>query len=1044
MKKFCNYKSIATVLFAPKEDDIRPYLKIKVCNFEIFALADSGASLSILGNGSHLDFIKFGFEMQQTESSSCNVANGVIVQSIGYIFVPVTFNNVTQVIKFFVIPNIVTDVILGVDFWHAFRLAPELFDNIAYMKPPNKYFNFCHAVGSEQVHSIQSYDHLSPTQQELANAVVGKFKDISSEVKGLGRTSLVEHVIDTGDAIPIKTKQYPLSPEKRAILSSELDRMLKLDVVTPCESPWNNPALLVQKANGEWRFCLDCRRLNAVSKGDSYSIPYIPQILDSLKEAKYLSSIDLSSSFWQIPLSESSQEKTSFNVMGRGVYKFKVMPFGLCGAPARQQRLMDMLIDHNLTGDIENGFVYCYIDDIVICSSDFQTHLVLLNRVLDKLKMANLTINFAKSKFFRKSIKYLGYVVDEYGLRTDPEKVSAILNFPIPTTPREVKIFLGTCSWYRRFIRNFSTIAAPLNRLTSKGKKAPAFQWSEEAENAFNTLKNALVSAPILAVPDFNKPFTVHADASSYGIGGMLSQTIDGQEHPIAYVSRSLNKCERNYSATEREALAVLFSVEKFQAYLGSRRFKVITDHSSLKWFMTLENPSGRLARWGCRLSQFNFDIEHRKGTDNVVPDALSRLMKVDAVNLVGDDAVSDEWYDKVLNGCRSFPANFPNFCIRDGKLFRLCKSKYNLLREFDWKEVVPKGKRRGVLEANHCEPTAAHFGVFKTHRRLSLTYFWPGMYKDVVEFVKACDVCAAYKHSQKLTPGLMGQPKVCHRPMQVVSIDLVGPLPRSRAGFTFLFVVTCCFSKYTLLFPLRRATSALVAKHFERHVILEHGVPETVITDNGVQFTGSEFKQLMKRYNVPKVFYGPRYTPQVNLVERFNKTVMTAVASYVEENHRTWDEKLHQIRFAINSAVNESTGFTPFFLVHAREPVINGSFYKDVDQDYAEAMPREEYAGEFGCLKEIFQQVRLRLLKAHETNSRHYNLRRRPARFSVGDAVWKRTYVQSDAQKFKMAKLAPKYEKCRVKTVLSPLVYELERLDGHPIGSWHIKDLKA
>lgn len=1015
-----------------------------MCDFEIYGLADSGSSISVINGSAHTDFVKFGFELQKTEPTSCSVANGVVVQSIGYIFVPVIFKNVTHVIKFFVIPDMVPHVILGVDFWHAFSLAPEIFDNITYIKKPEKYFDKCNSIGSEQVHTIQPFEHLTSTQQELANAVVGKFRDISFEEKGLGRTSLIEHVIDTGDAQPIKTKQYPLSPEKRAILSSELDRMLELGVVTPCESPWNNPALLVQKSSGDWRFCLDCRKLNSVTKGDSYSIPYIPQILDSLKEAKYLTSIDLSSSFWQIPLEESSQEKTSFTVPGRGLFKFLVMPFGITGAPARQQRLMDRLIDHNITSDIENGLAFCYIDDIVICSSDFQTHLVLLNRVLEKLKMANLTINFAKSKFFRQSIKYLGYVVDEFGLRTDPDKISAILNFPIPTTSREVKIFLGTCSWYRRFIRNFSTIAAPLNRLTSKGKKAPAFCWSAEAEEAFNTLKNALVSAPILAVPDFEKEFTVHCDASSYGVGGMLSQTINGTEHPVAYVSRSLNKCERNYSATEREALAVLFSVEKFQAYLGSRRFKVITDHSSLKWFMNLENPSGRLARWGCRLSQFNFEIEHRKGTDNVVPDALSRLMKVDALNVVVNDGVNDEWYDKTLNGCTAFPGNFPNFCVRNGKLFRFCKGKYNLLSEFDWKEVVRKGERKRILQENHCEPTAAHFGVFKTHRRLALSYFWPGMYKDVVEFVNACDTCAAYKHSQKRTPGLMGKPKVCHRPMQVVSIDLVGPLPRSRAGFTFLFVVTCCFSKYTLLIPLRRATSALVAKNFEHHIILKHGVPETVITDNGVQFTGSDFKQLMKRYNVPKVFYGPRYTPQVNLVERYNKTVMTAVASYVEDNHRTWDEKLHQIQFALNSAVNESTGFSPFFLVHAREPVINGSFYRDNDQDYSVAIPREEYAGEFGCLQDIFKQVRERLVKAHETSSKYYNLRRRPAKFSVGDIVWRRTHVKSDALNFKMSKLAPKYEKCRVKKVLSELVYELEELDGHPLGQWHIQNLKV
>lgn len=1010
----------------------------------MIGLLDSGACVSILGNNSHKHFENLGFTFVKEKQTSCSVANGLRLESIGSLFLPVTFKNQTHVIHFYVIPSVVSDIIFGCDFWNRFNLAPEIFENIDYRKTPGSFYSFGISDNAKQIHALTPYENLSPTQQEMATAMVAKFDDISTQKVGLGRTTLVEHVIDTGDAQPIKARQYPLSPEKKVALNRELDKMLSLDVVTPSESPWNNPVILIPKPNDEWRFCLDSRKLNAVTKCDSYAIPYIPQILDSLKEAKYLSSIDLSSSFWQVPLSSKfdSQDKTTFTVPGRGSFKFKVMPFGLCGAPARQQRLMDMLFHQNFCSDVENGIVFCYVDDIVICSSDFTTHLLLLNRVWDKLKSANLTINREKCKFFRKSLKYLGYVVDEHGLRTDPDKVASILNFRTPTSAHDVKVFLGTCSWYRRFIRNFSTIAAPLNKLTSKGKNAPKFEWSDEAEEAFNKLKDALVSAPILAVPDFEKPFVVHCDASAYGLGGMLSQDINGREHPIAYVSRSLNKAERNYGATEREALAVIYAVEKFQAYLGTRKFKVITDHASLKWFLRLENPTGRLARWGCRLSQYNFEIEHRRGTDNVVPDALSRLLPVDVIH-TSDDVVSDDWYDRLFSTCQANPTNVPNYQIKDGKLYRYSKSKYSLTSEFDWKEVVRKNHRNAIIQEYHATPTAGHLGVFKTHRRVCLRYYWPGMFKDIQTHIKSCDTCSAYKHSTKATLGLMGKPKVCSRPFQVVSVDLVGPLPRSTSGYTFLLVVTCCFSKFTLLFPLRRATSANVAKNFENHVILAHGVPETVIVDNGTQFTGSEFRTLLERYNIPKHHYTPKYTPQVNLVERYNKTVMTAVASYVEENHRSWDKNLYKIQFAINSAVNESTGFSPFFLVHAREPVINGNFYKDSDGDYSLTMPREDYAGEFGCLREVFDKVREHLLNAHAKNATHYNLRRRNAKFSVGDVVWKSNYTQSDAQNFKMAKLAPKFLKCRVTRVLSPLVYQLETMDGHPLGSWHIKDIK-
>lgn len=995
--------------------------------------------MSILGSRALDILIDLGYTLHQNDKSVF-VGNGERIQAIGYMLLPLTFENTTHVIKFFVIPSINSDVIFGIDFWRAFNLAPDVIDRRVLLSDrPNCCVG---SVSDSPIRSIHTYQSLSQYEKEKADAVVNKFQEISSDKIGLGKTHLTKHVIDTGDSLPIKTKQYPLSPEKRAALQVELDKMLQLGVVSPSESPWNNPALLVPKANGDWRFCLDCRKLNAVSKGDAYAMPYIPQILDSLKEARFLSSIDLASSFWQIPLDEASKEKTSFTVPGRGLFKFEVMPFGLCGASARQQRLMDMLFDNGFASDILEGLVYVYVDDIVIVSSDLKSHLVLLERVLEKLKFANLTINFKKCQFFRKSLQYLGYIVDEHGLRTDPEKVRAILDFPIPKSPKEVKMFLGTASWYRRFIRDFASIAAPLNVLTSSSKKAPPFKWNEEAELSFSRLKEALVSAPVLACPDFSRPFVVHCDASSFGIGGMLTQKFDDAEHPIAYVSRSLSKAERNYSATEREALAVIFAVEKFQAYLGPRHFTVITDHASLKWFMRLENPTGRLVRWGCRLSQFDFHIEHRKGSENVVPDALSRLLRVDAI---GDTAATthDPWYDNLFQQTQSNPAHYPTYRVENNILYRFSKAKYTLCNEFEWKEVLPLDKRKAVMEENHEPPTAAHLGVFKTHRRISLHYYWPGMFKDIKEYVNGCNTCAAYKASNRQIPGKMGQPKVCHRPFQVMSVDLVGPLPKSRAGYTFIFVVTCCFSKYTLLFPLRRATSALVSNALENGVFLIHGVPETVIADNGVQFTGSEFRRLLEKYKIPKSHYTPRYTPQVNLVERYNKTVMTAVAAYVKDDHRSWDQNLTKVQFAINSAINETTQFSPFFLVHGREPVVDGSHYKSTQGEYEPGIPREEYAGELGCLANIFSTVRQHMLKAHQTNAKYYNLRRREAKFKVGDIVWKKTFPLSDAAKFKMAKLSPKYEKCRVKEVLSPLVYVLEDMNGKHLGSWHIKDLK-
>lgn len=263
----------------------------------------------------------------------------------------------------------------------------------------------------------------------------------------------------------------------------------------------------------------------------------------------------------------------------------------------------------------------------------------------------------------------------------------------------------------------------------------------------------------------------------------MLTQTIDGKEHPIAYMSKSLSAAERNYSITERETLAVVIALEHWRCYLeNGRPFTVFTDHSALKWFLSLSNPTGRLARWGVRLSAFHFELKHRRGVDNVIPDALSRAVPVSAINLSDSYLnTTDTWYKNIYNSCLTKPQNFAYFLIKNGSLYRLCKNKHELTSEFSWKEVVPTEFRTDVIRENHSEPMAGHLGIFKTYRRLALRYFWPGMYQDVVKFTSSCTKCLEYKHQNHQVLGEMGRPKQCCRPFQMVSIDLMGPLPVTR-----------------------------------------------------------------------------------------------------------------------------------------------------------------------------------------------------------------------------------------------------------------------
>lgn len=1030
---FKAYK-IDTILHNKPNDDCRPYATVQVNNFPISGLLDSGSAITILGNNAHLVLENSGLILTKDDFISVTAAGGQLLKSIGYIYIPIKFESEFHIVKAFVIPEIKTNLILGIDFWRAFHICPKYLSSITLSS------NDICAISSTEQTFVQGYENLNNSEKLLADNVIKQFESISAERKGLGKTDLITHRIDTGDSDPIRQRYYRLSPEKQRVLVEQVDEMLSLDVIEPCESAWSSPVLIVTKKNGQPRFCLDSRKLNSVTKRDAYNLPYISEIFDNLRDARFLSSIDLSKAFWQIPIAVEDRDKTAFYVPGRGSFRFKRTAFGLTNAPATQQRLVDLLFREF---DLK---VFAYLDDIIIISEDFNSHVSLLLRVLDKLNQANLTVNLEKCNFFRNQLKYLGYVVDSCGLRTDPAKVEAILNYPTPTSRKDLKRFIGTATWYRRFVPNFSSIAGPLNSLTSTKKGTPPFKWSSEADAAFQKLKECLVSAPVLACPDYCKPFEVHTDASNYGVGAMLTQTIDGKEHPIAYMSRSLSAAEKNYSITERETLAVITALEYWRCYLeNGQSFTVYTDHSALKWFLSISNPTGRLARWGVRLSAFDFTLKHRKGVDNVIPDALSRAVPVSAIctsNTYLD--TKDTWYKTIYNGCLNAPINFPNFLIKNNALFRLSKNKHELTSEFSWKEVVPDELREKVLLENHAEPTAGHLGIFKTYRRLALNYFWPGMYQDVVKLISTCDKCLAYKSQNHQTLGEMGRPKQCSRPFQMISIDLMGPLPTTRKQNNFILVVTCCFSKFCLIFPIKKSTADVITKILEESVFLVHGIPQTILLDNGPQFIGKVTEALFKKYSIPNVYFTPKYTPQVNLVERHNRTIITCISTFVDDDHRSWDIFIPKIQFAINNSVNEATNFTPSFLVFGRELATCGSHFTDADLgDEILFFPRDIYAENLGVLSKVFDQVQARLWHAHVKNTAHYNLRRKQAEFNVGDIVMKRAYFLSDKEKQFSKKLAPKFIKSKIVAKKSPLVYVLEDMSGKALGTWHIKDLK-
>lgn len=888
--------------------------------------------------------------------------------------------------------------------------------------------------------AIRSVDDLDLQQKHELDTIVECFKQLSEQT--LGRTNNVVHKINTGNAEPIKQRYFPLSPAMQEHANKELDKMLAAGFIRPSKSPWSSPMVLVRKNDGEsFRLCFDGRKLNSVTKKDAYPLPYLSTILDKLRDARYLSSIDLKQAFYQIPLHPDSCEKTAFTVPRRGLFEYVVMPFGIANAPATQQRLMDEIF-----GPLLGENLFIYIDDIVVVSSSFREHIAMLQEVFRRLKDAGLTINFEKCEFCKPSLTYLGYVIDRNGLHTDPKKVDAISRYPKPKTVTEVKRFLGLCSWYRRFVPDFSTIVAPISNLIKGRVKKQSVSWSEEADLSLQKIKYLLISTPILSSPDFSKPFNLQCDASDYGLGCVLTQGEGEDEHVIAYASRTLSKTERNYSVTERECLSVIFGIEKFRGYIEGTHFTVYTDHYSLLWLHNIKEPTGRLARWSVRLSQYSYDIKHRKGKYNVVPDALSRApLQVNFLELVDEDL--DQWYKKMLREVREHSEKYPDWRIENGRLYKFVPNKHNIISNLiEWKKVIPTSRRNDLMQRFHDDPISAHLGIFKTYHKLCEQYYWPKMKIDVRRYVSKCEVCAASKSSQNARPGFMGKEKKVTFPFQCLSIDIMGPFPRSPQGNTSLLVVSDWLTKFTLVNTMRKATSKIIINFLENNVFLLFGVPQICMVDNGPQFISNEFKKFLNRYHIQQVWYNASYHPQVNFVERVNRVIGTAIRSYVKDNHRTWDVEIHKVGHALRNCIHEVTGYTPSFLNFGRTVPNSGDYYgqlKNLKEEELSIDNRETLVHDVNQLSSIHQKVTKRLKLAYQRNAKHYNLRKRPLKFTKGDFVWKKNYTLSDASKFYNQKLAPKYIKCRVLEVTGPLTYRLASENGKGVGVWHLKDLK-
>ena len=801
----------------------------------------------------------------------------------------------------------------------------------------------------------RSSQHLTKEQAATVRTVIERNKSLFvTSDKDLGRTSVVKHHIDVGNNRPVKQPPRRTPVAMREEIDKHVDSMLENELIEPADGPWSSGVVLVRKKDGKTRFCVDYRRVNDLTIKDAYPLPRIDDSLEQLSGKKWFSTLDLCSGYWQVAVEEADRPKTAFATR-QGLYQFRVMPFGLANAPATFERLMERVMN-GLQWDI----CLVYLDDIIVSGKSFEEMLENLQKVFDRLREAGLKLKPKKCFLFAKEVSFLGHVISEDGIATDPAKIENVKNWPVPTNVTELRSFLGLCSYYRRYILNFSAVAKCLHKLTEKGAN---FIWTSECQDAFTQLKEKLTTAPVLAHPDFSKPFLLDTDASKESIGAVLSQVVDGYERVIAYGSRTPTKPERRYCVTRKELLAVVHFVKHFRHFLYERKFTVRTDHSSLRWLMNFKDAEGQLARWLEVLNTYDMDIKHRPGERHTNADALSLVpckqcgyrtdwedqsnraftavatsnpestantdtkeeTSIAEIQKQDDDlrtirnwlALGEKPIYSSISGesyvVKSLWSQWDTLRIKNNILCRL--QPHNEITEV----IIPASERRHMLKQCHDESTSGHLGIRKTLGRLRERYYWPGIRNDVKTYVGGCDTCSRRKAPLKRKRAPMKSLESGY-PMERIAVDILGELPTTEVGNKYILVISDYYTKWTESHAMPNMEACTVAEVIVRDVVTRFGIPTTIHSDQGSQFESQLFQQMCKLLRINKTRTTPYHPKSDGMVERFNKTLATMLSAYVDTHHNDWDEYLPYVMMAYRSAQHETTGCTPNRLMLGRE----------------------------------------------------------------------------------------------------------------------------
>ena len=875
-------------------------------------------------------------------------------------------------------------------------------------------------------------DQIDLTGQQRAKliALIEEYQDIfSMEDLDIGHTTVVEHRIETGDAVPIKQRPRRVPPHQQRFVDETTRDLLKKNLIKESTGPWSSPIVLARKHDGSFRLCVDYRKLNECTVKSAQPLPRIDDTLGGLAGSCWFSSLDCASGYWQVGVAPEDREKTGF-VSGVKQYEWLAMPFGLTGAPATFTRLMNIVL---------GGVEYClvYLDDIIVHTPSFDQHILQLREVFERLRRANMKLKPAKCKLLRPSLKWLGHVVSKDGIATDPEKICQVQEWPIPKDVGEVRSFMGLAVYYQKYVKDYSEVAAPLHQLT--GKNA-TFEWTEACARSFSQLKQALVEAPVLAYPDFSAdagPFILDTDASDYAVGAVLSQRQkDGSEKVIAYGSKSLQGGESNYCTTRREMLALVKFAKHFRYFLLGKKFLVRVDNMALRWLLNFKDPSGQVARWLESLAEFDFDIEHRAGRHHGNADALSRRpsrirqhgdcpscgptdkdKQTQSVNLINvktkwsteefakaqmDDPDIRPVYQHLKAGQKDVPQRLLQGCsaatraiwaqrelleMKDDAMY--FKSPDNPERK---RMLMPESFTKLVIAEAHEGFAGGHLGMRKTYAKVKARVWRPGLKRLVEEFVRTCCKCQKCKSLPKATRAPLQSIPVGRR-NQRLHIDFVGPInPPSRRGNRYIMVMEDAFTKWPEAWAMKTQRTSACAQVIVNEYVSRFGAPESMHSDQGANFESKVFKEMCTLLGIEKT-RTTAYHPQGNgQVENLNKSLKKMLTTLVDDNCRDWDEKLPSALMAYRSSVQESTGETPFAMMFGAEMQIPLDLMLGTgDEKTAE---KTNYVADLrDKIESTHRQVRESIKLAQKRQRVNYDCRMKDASFKEGDEVLLRNH---------------------------------------------------